>query len=243
MFKLFKRPSPAEKKTEPSAAQSLPENGTPQPASQASETISARENQPGRPPSPGLLYRLFSTQTRTGRFMRPLLRWLAAITGLFALGLLAGYFLLFLPAQQELDNATRKLNEMNQSITQKDKIQVTAQMDRDQAIKALQQAQADLKKAASENDLLVVLSGVNGARVALVNKDGQSAKTLIEQAQTDLARAAGYIETQDKNRSDLLKTRLDLAAKELVSDPPAALADLDKLAADLNDLRAKLFKK
>ena len=38
-----------------------------------------------------VLYALFSPETRTGRIMRPVLRWLAAVTGLFALGLVVGY--------------------------------------------------------------------------------------------------------------------------------------------------------
>jgi hypothetical protein len=225
--------------------------GSPAPTGPTTPPAAPQVEQPSRqaPPTPpkperrNLVYTLLSNETRGGRFMRPLLRWLAAITGLFALGLLAGYILLYQPTQKQLDGALVKLNDLTQSVTQKEKTQLSNQMDRDQALKALQQSQDDLKKAASENDLLVVLSGVNSTRVALVNKDGQTAKILIDQTQTDLSRALSYINTQDKNQGDLLKTRLDLASKELISDPQAALADLDKLSVDLNDLRLKLFKK
>ena len=216
---------------------------TPSPSPQVERPSQPVPPFPSKPERRGLFYHLLSSETRTGRFMRPLLRWLAAITGLFALGLLAGYFLLYQPAQNQLDSALVKLNEMNQSISQKDKTQLSAQTDRDQALKNLKQAQDDLNKAASENDLLVVFAEVNSVRVALVNKDGQSAKIQIDQAQISLVRAQVYINTQDKTRGDLLQTRLDLASKELVSDPQAALADLDKLAADLTELRQKLFKK
>lgn len=269
MFNIFKHSSPEEEKPAENPAAGLAGDETappatpvenmgadqlesPVPSSEAGERVTVPPDSPVEPQVPpipvppvrhGVAYQMLSSETRTGRFMRPLLRWMAAIAGLFALGLLAGYLLLYQPAQKQLDSALLQLNQMNQSVTQKDKSQVSAQTDRDQALKSLQQAQADLKKAASENDLLTVLSGVNSARVALVNKDGQMAKTLIDQSQADLTRALVYIDTQDKTRADLLKSRLDLASKELVSDPQAALADLDRLAADLNDVRLKLFKK
>ena len=193
------------------------------------------------PEPKSLLYHLFSAETRSGRFFRPLLRWLGAITGLFALGLLAGYLLLYQPAQNELNAALLRLNQANQNVVQKDQNQQVAQADRDQALKTLQSAQADLKKAASQNSLLIVLVEVNNARVALSNKDGATAKSNIEQAQADLAKVMPYLASQDKARADVLQPRLDLVAKELVSDVPAALADLDKLASDLTDLHKKLF--
>ncbi len=264
MFNIFKHSPPEENKPAGIPAEGLSGGEPVPPPAAPEEKIGADEPvgpvpppEPVPPDSPveppvatppplqrhGVVYKTLSPETRTGRFMRPLLRWLAAIVGLFALGLLAGYLLLYQPAQKQLDSALLQLNQLNQNITQKDKSQVSAQTDRDQALKSLQQAQADLKKASSENDLLVVLSGVNSARVSLVNKDGQTAKNLIDQSQADLTRALVYIETQDKTRADLLRSRLELASKELVSDPQAALADLDRLAADLNDVRLKLFKK
>ena len=175
--------------------------------------------------------------------LRPLLRWLAAVTGLFALGLLAGYLLLYQPTQKQLDQTVTRLAQATQAVSQKDTALLSSQTDREQALKALQTAQASLKQLSSENDLLVVLAGIQSARVALVNKDGQTAKSLLDQAQTDLAKAQPYLESQDKNRAELLPMRLSLAIKELASDPSAAQADLEKFITDLNDLRARLFKK
>ncbi|MDO8970867.1 MAG: hypothetical protein Q7U74_09280, partial [Saprospiraceae bacterium] len=93
-----------------------------------------------------------------------------------------------------------------------------------------------------ENGLLVVMVGVANTRVALVNKNGQAAKTALEQAQADLTVIFPYISGIDPNKADLLKSRLDLAAKELVSDPTAAQTDLEKLSTDLTDLHKNLFK-
>ncbi len=190
-----------------------------------------------------LLELLFSSATRSGRMMRAVLRWLAAITGLFGLGLLTGYLLLYQPTQTELEAAQLQLKQANQSLLLKDQSIQTAKTDSSQVQTTLKQAQDDLKKAASENEILMVLVSVSNARVALVIKDGPTAKTAIEQAQAGLAKSQPYLESVDKTKFDVLKTRLDLAAKELISDPQAAQTDLDKLAADLTELRLKLFKK
>ena len=240
---------------QPAAAETPPPGAPPlipQPPEEIEKSIPPLEPPPSRPVVPpvkperksgGMLYWLFSPQTRAGRVLRPLLRWLAAVTGLFALGLLAGYLLLYQPTQKQLDQTVTRLAQATQAVSQKDTALLSSQTDREQALKALQTAQASLKQLSSENDLLVVLAGIQSARVALVNKDGQTAKSLLDQAQTDLAKAQPYLESQDKNRAELLPMRLSLAIKELASDPSAAQADLEKFITDLNDLRARLFKK
>jgi hypothetical protein len=187
-------------------------------------------------------YVTLSSETRMGRFMRPLLRGLAAVTGFFALGLMAGYILIYQPTQRDLDAALVKINQTNQSISLKEQNLQAAQSNSDQAQLNVKQIQAQLSKASSENGLLVVLVGVSNARVSLVNKDGPAAKTILEQAQTDLATILPYLSSIDQNKADLLKSRLDLAVKELVSDPTAAQTDLDKLSVDLADLDKKIFK-
>ena len=192
-------------------------------------------------PRKSLAYKMFSPETRLGRFMRPVLRWLAAITGLFALGLLAGYILLYQPTQRALDAALARLETSNQIVSQKAQGLESAQTGLDQAQLTLKQVQNRLDAAASENSLLVVLVDVSNARVALVEKDGAAAKAAISQAQTNLNQALPYIEKQDKVLSDLLSSRLDLIAKELVSDPQAAQSDLGKLSSDLTNLHKQLF--
>ncbi len=188
-----------------------------------------------------VLYHLFSPETRLGRFMRPVLRWLAAITGLFALGLLAGYLLLYQPTQSALDAALEKLTTASQLVSQKEQGLASAQTGLNQAQLSVKQIQDQLAAAASENSLLIVMVDVSNARVALVEKDGAAAKTAIAQAQANLNLALPYIESQDKVLSDLLQTRLDLISKELVSDAQGAQTDLGKLSSDLTDLHKKIF--
>jgi hypothetical protein len=242
LFNPFKSKKTQDKKDPNSPASSNPVESPQQPGP-AVPTAPEAVVTPLDSSSQGVLYRILSPETRTGRIMRPTLRWLAATFGLFALGLLVGYLVFYQPTQRELDTALSVIGQANQSVSQKDKNLQTAQLDREQAVKLLQEARDGLKKASSENELLVVMVGVSNVRVALVNKDGQIAKTTIEQTQSDLNKLLPYLEGQDKTKADVLKTRLDLAAKELVSDPAAAQADLDRLASDLSDLHKKLFNK
>ena len=190
-----------------------------------------------------VLYALFSPETRTGRIMRPVLRWLAAVTGLFALGLVVGYLVLYQPVSQQKDAALDQLNQAQDQLRTSEASLKTMTADRDAVQKKLTQSETDLSKARAENDLLLVLVSVNNARVALVNKDGASAKTALDQAQVDLPRALPVLEKYDKAVADVLKSRLELASKELVIDPQAAQADLDKLQSDLLSLHATVFKK
>lgn len=190
-----------------------------------------------------VLYALFSPETRTGRITRPVLRWLAAITGLFALGLMVGYLALYQPVSQQKDTALLQLTMAQEQVRTGEANLKTMTADRDAVQKKLTQSEADLSKARAENDLLLVLVSVNNARVALVNKDGASAKTALDQAQLDLPRALPVLEKYDKAVADVLKSRLELASKELVIDPQAAQTDLGKLQSDLLALLATVFKK
>jgi hypothetical protein len=237
------QPSPGKQESETISSQDAPDSSTNHHSADAIPA-SPEISQPAEPlPAShhGLGYRLFSPQTRFGRAIRSILRWLAIIAGIFGLGLFTGFLLLYQPAQRDLADARQHLNQSEQALAQRQADLEQAQAGRENALKATNKAQAELKLAANKNQLLVVMVGVNTARIALLNKDGAAAKSAIEQAQLDLAKAAPFLETQDKNRSDVLKARLDLAGKELVSDPAAALADLDKLSTDLADLNKKLF--
>lgn len=221
----------------------------PVPPAEPDEAQDSSSNPPSEPaavpptgqPRRSLAYRLFSPETRTGRFMRPVLRWLAAITGLFALGLLAAYFLLYQPTQKKLDATAADLAAANQTLQQREQSLQTAQSSLKDAQTALNQSQEQLTLAAGENSLLLVMVEVGAARVALVEKDGAAAKTAVAQAQANLALALPVLEKEDKLLSELLKSRLDLINKELVSDPQAAQSDLGKLAQDLAALRKKIF--
>ena len=104
------KPVEAASPIEEKPAGEIPEKETPPPA-----TPSAEPQKPVKKPWLGrLLYAMFSPNTRLGRFMRPVLRWTAAIVGLFGLGMLATYLLLYTPAAQQLAAARAALQSAQQ---------------------------------------------------------------------------------------------------------------------------------
>jgi len=197
-------------------------------------------------PQPGwfkrTLHALFSPETRTGRVMRPILRWIGAFVGLTGLGIMLAYLLLVQPIQRNLSLSQKELGAAQVLLQSKDANLKTLTGERDALQKGLAQAQTDLAKAKAQNDLTLVLVEVNNARVALVNKDGVTAKTALDNALANLTKALPALQQYDKALADVLKSRLELAQKELVIDPQAAQADLDKLQSSLVDTLAKAFK-
>lgn len=226
---------------------SQPDEPSSEPAAQPStETPPEPVTEPTPSPQPGwfkrTLHTLFSPETHAGRVMRPILRWVGATVGLTGFGIMLAYLLLVQPLQRSLALSQRELGASQVALQQKEDNLKTLSAERDALKKSLAQAQSDLSKARAQNDLMLVLVEVNNARVALVNKDGAAAKTALDNALASLTKALPVVQQYDSAVADVLKSRLELAMKELVIDPQAAQTDLDKLNSSLVDTLAKAFK-
>ena len=182
---------------------------------------------------------LFSPQTRFGRFMRTLVRWLAAIVGLFALGLLVTYLLVYRPTQQQLDTTQGELKAVQQQLLDVQATLTSTQKGLQDAQSQYQQSQAALKKASLQIHLLWVLNYVNSARLALLNKDGGAAQNALNSAKSEMDAVMADLQTFDPAAANLISTRLSLVISEL-NDPPTAQADLDILYNKLVDVNNAL---
>jgi hypothetical protein len=172
---------------------------------------------------------MLGRDTRVGRILRPFLRWAAAITGLFALGLLAGYLLLYQPTQQNLDAANEQLNQQK---TEMERLQAQITVLQNSVVaadQAVQAAQVNLSKAEARNNLLVLIYDVANARTYLAQKDGAKVMTAIDQARTDLTTFQPYLVAAKKDLSDELNGRLETVRSVLVRDAQQAQVDLDSL--------------
>jgi hypothetical protein len=178
---------------------------------------------------------LFSPQTGRGRFMRALVRWVAAIVGLFALGLLVTYLLVYRPAQQQLDTTRVELKGVQQQLLDVQATLTSTQKGLQDVQGQYQQSQAALKKANLRVQLLWVLNYVNSARLALTNKDGGAAQNALNSAKTEMDGALADLQAFDPAAANLVSTRLGLVISEL-NDPTTAQADLDILYAKLVDI-------
>jgi hypothetical protein len=175
---------------------------------------------------------LFSPQTGFGRFNRALVRWVAAIVGLFALGFLVAYLLIYRPTQQQLDTTQAELKKVQGQV-------LFVQSTLDSTHKALEdvqsqykQSQAALKKAGLRVRMLWVLNYVNSARLAMFNKDGGAAQNALNSAKSEIDAAMTDLQAFDPAAANLIGTRLGLVISEL-NDPVTAQADLDILYAKL----------
>ncbi len=186
-----------------------------------------------------MLHFMFSPETRLGRIMRPFLRWTAAIVGLFALGLLAGYLLLYQPTRQQLVTAVSQVGQQNAEIGRLQAESTGLQNSLVAADQRLQTAQDDLKKAQARNNLLVVIYDVANARTYLAQKNGAKVMDALLQAQAEMQAVQPYLVAAQKALADELNSRLDTVRTTLVRDAQLAQSDLDNLYSALlaaNDL-------
>jgi hypothetical protein len=231
-------PPTAEEKPVEAAGQTgeMPVEETPEKETPAVVTPPAEPQQPARKP---WLYRAFyallSPETRLGRFMRPFLRWTAAIVGLFALGMLAAYLLLYAPAAQQLAAARAELQSAQQQAGKTNSTLAAAQQNLADLQTQYDQSQAALKKAGIRVNLLQVANQIAAARLALDNRDGVGAQKALADARTILNAVLPDVETTDANAATQLDSRLTLVVSEL-NDPATAQADLALLATRLSAL-------
>lgn len=182
---------------------------------------------------------LLGQNTTLGRIMRPLLRTLAAVVGLFALGLMAGYMLLYQPTQKSLDSASDQVTQNQAQVSRLNTQVAQLQSTLSAANMAVSSAQGTAAKAQAQNNLLVVIYDVANARTYLAQKDGANLIAMLDKAQTDLAVVQPYIVTAKKDLSDELTSRMQTVRSVVVRDATLAQSDLENLYKALltaNDL-------
>ncbi len=185
------------------------------------------------------MYATLSPETRLGRIMRPVLRWTAAIAGLFALGMLATYLLLYAPTAQQLTAARADLLSAQQQVAKTSSTLAAAQTNLADLQTRYDQSQAALKKAGMRVGLLQVANQVAAARLALDNRDGVTAQKALADARTILNQVLPDVKGIDANAATQLDSRLTLVVSEL-NDPATAQADLAILATKLSTLDSAL---
>ncbi len=191
---------------------------------------------------PGLLYHLFSPETRLGRFMRPFSRILGIIVGLFAVGFFTAYFLLYQPRLKEMNRARADLETTTLKLNQTEGTLTAAQKFLNEANAKYEKAAADLTKEQDHVALLTLLAEINNARSALAEKDGAGARLILQNARKLLDAYLPAVEAHSTEIAASLDTRLTLALNEFSRDPETALTDLELLADSLVDLEKVLYK-
>jgi hypothetical protein len=193
-------------------------------------------------PKRSLLARMYDPQTKFGRFMRGLTRVLAVVVGLFALGVLATYLMLYRPLADEASGLRTQLAQAQQQAGQLQQDLSKAQQDVSQLKKSNAELTASLGQIQGSQAVLTALSSVNLARYYLASgktADAKSALDAVPAALDDVAKAAG-----GSNAAQIadIRSRLALAVGEMERDPQTAASDLGILVTQLTDLDKKLSK-
>ncbi|MHC1782739.1 MAG: hypothetical protein AB9891_08295 [Anaerolineaceae bacterium] len=191
---------------------------------------------------PGLLYHLFSPETRLGRFMRPFVRTLGVIVCLFAFGFLTAYLLLYQPRVKEMNQARDDAKAAAEKLNQTEGTLAAAQQYLTETNIKYEQAAADLTIEKNHNTLLQLLAEINNARAALASKDGASARLILQNTRKLLDGYLPVIKAHSPEMTTTFDTRLTLVLNEFSRDPETALADLELLADNLKDLEKILYK-
>jgi cytoskeletal protein RodZ len=214
-------------------SETAPEGAPPAEAKMEGEvepTPEPSEEPPSEPPKP-------QPESRSRRFLRLSIRWVAGLLIVFLLGVLAAGFLLYRPASQQLVRARQDLQAANQKIAQLE-AQINDLQSQQQDTQALQQ---DLQTARTHIKLLSALSDVNAARVAMEENDQASAQAFLSTTPDTLSELKDMVSTSQADKVTNMQDRLKLALDILDSNPDQALSDLGVLAKDLVDLENILF--
>ncbi len=191
---------------------------------------------------PGLLYQLFSPETRLGRFMRPFTRIVGVIVCLFAFGFLTAYLLLYQPRLEEINQARENVKAMTLKLNQTEGTLSAAQQFLNETNTKYEQTAAQLETEKNYNAMLRLLAEVNNARAALSIKDGASARLILQKTRNLLDDYLPVIEAHSPEMAESFDSRLKLVQNEFNRDPETALADLKVIADNLLDLEKILYK-
>ena len=201
---------------------------TPDAAQPVIDAPAPEKTAPPAKPSGGL----FNPRTRFGRFMRGLTRVLAIIVGLFALGMLATYLLLYRPLDDQAAKLKAELAQDRQQIAQLQADLDQSRQDAARLTAANQSLGQNADQAKARQALLAALAAVNEARYHLAAGDTPAAQAALAGVPTGLNSlgAAPSAGVQDA------RSRLDLVNQELTRDPKTAASDLAILADQISTL-------
>ncbi len=247
-----------------------PAEPTPEPPASNATTIPAQEEMPpsAKPPSgqplPGgpppaaqrprapdlktpsgarrIKYAILSPETRTGRFLRALLRALALIVGMFALGLLAGYLLLYRPAVQELNGAHLQATQTAGDLQKARQDLANTREDLQTAQDNVGKLQAQVDVEVARGQVLRALDAITLTRIAIQSSDKTAASKALDMAQGYLQAVQPTLEKRDAQQVTTLQALFTLAKNDLNRDLKLAGQDLDRLQSELERAEANVLK-
>ncbi len=211
----------------------LPENQAAHAAQSESPPVKAAQigAETAPPPKKGFFHRLFDPETRLGRRMRTFTRGLGWAVGMFALGLLTSYVLLFQPLVRRYSTAQVELAQTSAALE-------TLQGDLKLSQSSLAGSEKERKTAAAQLANVQMRVEVQRAkakvvetRLALAQKDNAAARLAlgeVEKIFTDLKPGLSAASGQS------LDQVLALAKSDITREANLADQDLQRLLSELD---------
>jgi chromosome segregation ATPase len=171
--------------------------------------------------------------SRIGNFFRRFLRWLVGAVILFALGVGVTYFVLYLPAKQELAQAQIKLEQipkLESSLEATTNDLQSCKEQRDEAIKKIENTNL-------QTNLLTVLADINRANFSLLKDDLPRVRVILMGTTSKMKELSAEITKQNDKLAKEINQLLIDAIRDLDSDPDKAQATLDRLSNTLLELQ------
>jgi hypothetical protein len=188
-----------------------------------------------KPPSARrrLSYTLFSRETRTGRFLRGLGRWLAVISLLIGLGILAAYLFFIRPLDQELQSARARADETAVDLQRAQRDLEAARSAEEAAVGRAERAQASLTTEVTRGQVLRALASLKDAQMAVQDEDKAAALRSLKASEDTLKQAQPRLNGVDGNATSTLQALFTLVRNGMERDIKTAAEDMDRLAAEL----------
>ena len=172
-----------------------------------------------------------SVPVKPKRRLRRFLFWMLYITGVFALGLVAMWFLRVGPLSTELDKTRVEIESLESELEDLRPMQA----ENEQLSDALETSESHLQ-------LLSVLVNVTSAKLALAQEDMIAAKAALAGTRDSLLELEERLSAEDAETVRGLIDRLELVQGEVDTDEFAASRDLEILANTLLSLEGSLFR-
>ncbi len=165
------------------------------------------------------------------RRLRRLLFWMLCVTGVFALGLVAMWFVRVGPLSTEFEKARVEIESLESELEDLRPLQA----ENTQLSDALETSESQLQ-------LLSVLVDVTSAQLALAQEDEIAAKAALAGTKVSLLELEEKLSAADAEIVRELIDRLELVQREVDTDEFAASRDLEILANNLLSLERSLFR-
>ncbi|MCJ7567959.1 MAG: hypothetical protein MUO58_10510 [Anaerolineales bacterium] len=172
-----------------------------------------------------------SEPVKPKRRLRRFLFWMLCVTGVFALGLVAMWFVRVGPLSTEVEKARVEIESLESELEDLRPMQA----ENEQLSDALETSESHLQ-------LLSVLVNVTSAKLALAQDDMIAAKAALAGTRDSLVELEERLSTADAETVRGLIDRLELVQGEVDTDEFAASRDLEILANNLLSLERSLFR-